>query len=65
MEGIEQTRFPQHEWGACDSVDRARRVRRHAEEPDRAHPDRNYRVEQLLDAERLRDAAAVLKARSP
>jgi len=50
MEGIDQARFPQHDRGPCDSVDRARRVRRHTEEPDRAHPDRNYRVEHLLDA---------------
>jgi hypothetical protein len=42
MEGVDQTRFPQHEWAACDPVDLARGVRRHAEEPDRSHPDRNY-----------------------
>jgi len=64
MEGIDQANFPQHEWGTCDSVDLARGVRRHTEEPDRAHPDRNYRVEHRLDAKGPRDAAAVLKARS-
>jgi hypothetical protein len=41
-QGFDQTLFPQHEWAPCDSVDRARRVRRHTEEPDRAHPDQNY-----------------------
>ena len=51
MEGIDQTHFPQHHWAVYDSVDLARRVRRHTEQPDRAHPDRNYRVEHLLDAE--------------
>jgi hypothetical protein len=50
MEGIDQTHFPQHDWSLCDPVDLARRVRRHTEEPDRAHRDRNYRVEHLLDA---------------
>jgi hypothetical protein len=56
MEGIDQTLVPQHEWGTCDSVDPARRVRRHTEQTDRAHPVRNYRVEHLFDEERLRDA---------
>jgi hypothetical protein len=50
MEGIDQTRFPQHEWAPCDPVDPARRVRRHAEEPDRSHADRTYRFERPLDA---------------
>ena len=51
MEGIDQTLLPQHEWAPSDSVDLARRVRRHTEESDRAHPDRNYRFKHLLDVE--------------
>jgi len=43
-EGIDQTRFPQHERAPGDPVDLAGRVRRHTEEPDRAHPDRKLPV---------------------
>ena len=47
-EDLDQTLFPQHERTACNAVDRARRVRRHTEEPDRPHPARCYAPPPML-----------------